>query len=407
MRLYEFESKKILSSHGIPVPRGRVAATPQEAGVFAQEVKGPVVLKAQVLATGRGKVGGVRFVQSPREVKKIASAMLQTQIGGYPVESLLIEEKIDIKQELYLGATYDEVKKTPLIISSSLGGVDLNEVSRQHPEKIHKSFFSSFMGLQPYKAWHLVQNLKLPGKLPWTAQAILLKLWQIFSQFDAVLVEINPLVLTRGDELVALDAHIEIEDDALFRQKERLKKFQIEEREDKARPPTQFEIEAARIDRADYRGVAGRVTEFDGDLGLLIGAGGGSLTTFDAILRHGGKPANYCEVGGNAPVSKIYKLAKLILSKPGVKGIAVITNVYSNSRVDFVARGLIKAMVELGIDPKSYPVLFRSAGAFEQEGYAILKKYGVRYYDRSTSMDEAARLAVQMIKKESQIGHTG
>jgi len=139
----------------------------------------------------------------------------------------------------------------------------------------------------------------------------------------------------------------------------------------------------------------------------LIGAGGGSLTTFDAILRHGGKPANYCEVGGNAPVSKIYKLAKLILSKPGVKGIAVITNVYSNSRVDFVARGLIKAMGELGIDPKNYPVLFRSAGAFEEEGYAILKKYGVRYYDRSISMDEAARLAVQMMKKESQIGHTG
>ena len=400
MRLYEFESKKILSAHGIPVPKGRVAASSQEAGRFAQEIEGPVVLKAQVLVTARGKVGGVRFAEGSREAEEVARGMLDTKIGGYAARSLLVEEKIDIKRELYLGATYDEVKKTPVVICSSLGGIDLEEISRQHPEKIHKSSISSFMGLQPYKAWQLVQNLELPGRLPWTAQAILLKLWHIFTRFDAVLAEINPLVLTGGGELAVLDAHIEIEDDALFRQKERLESFHIEEREDKARPPTLFEIEAAQIDKADYRGVAGRVTEFDGDLGLLIGAGGGSLTTFDAILRYDGKPANYCEVGGNAPVSKIYNLAKLILSKPEVKGIAVITNVYSNSRVDFVARGLIKAMVELGIDPKSYPVLFRSAGAFEDEGYAILKKYGVRYYDRSTSMDEAARLAVEMMKKE-------
>ena len=401
MRLYEFESKKILSSYGIPVPKGRVVTSSQEARIFAQEVAGPIALKAQVLATGRGKVGGVRFAESPQEAEQVAQEMLKAEIQGYAVKSLLVEERLDIERELYVGCTYDEVKKTPLIICSSLGGVDINEVSRKHPEKIHKSSVSSFMGLQPYKAWELVQNLDLPAKLPWAAQAILLKLWGFFSQFDAILAEINPLVLTSRGELAALDAHIEIEDDALFRQKERLGRFQIEEREDKARPPTSFEIEAAQIDKADYRGVAGRVIQFDGNLGLLIGAGGGSLTTFDAILRYGGKPANYCEVGGNAPVSKICKLAKLVLSKPGVEGIAVITNVYSNSRVDFVARGLIKAMVELGMDPKSYPVLFRSAGAFEEEGYAILRKYGVRYYDRSTSMDEAAGLAVEMIKKGS------
>ena len=155
--------------------------------------------------------------------------------------------------------------------------------------------------------------------------------------------------------MVAADAHIEIEDDALFRQRDRLAGLGIVERDDNSKPPTPFEVEALAIDKADYRGVAGRVVEFPGSLGLLIGAGGGSLTLFDAILRNGGKPANYCEVGGNPPVSKVYRLCKLILQKPGVKGLAVMTNVFSNSRVDFLARGMIKAMLDLGIDPCHLP----------------------------------------------------
>jgi len=303
-----------------------------------------------------------------------------------------------MEQELYVGATYNEVEKKKVMICSSIGGMDINEVSQRYPEKIFKVLIDPFIGFQPYQAKELSYGLKLPLQISKTIQSVMLKLWEIFVKFDATLTEINPLGLTKEGKLIVCDAHIEIEDDALFRQKKRLEEFGIKEREDKARPPTEFEIRAAEIDKADYRGVAGRVTEFDGNLGLLIGAGGGSLTTFDAVLNHGGKPANYCEVGGNAPVSKIYNLAKLILTKPGVKGLAVITNVYSNSRVDFLARGVIKAMVELGIDPKKYPILFRSAGAFEEDGYAILRKYGVKYYGRETPMDKAARLAVEMMK---------
>jgi len=140
------------------------------------------------------------------------------------------------------------------------------------------------------------------------------------------------------------------------------------------------------------------VVEFPGNLGLLIGAGGGSLTLFDAILRNGGKPANYCEVGGNPPVSKIYRLTKLILQKPGVKGLAVMTNVFSNSRVDFLARGVIKAMLELGIDLATYPIVFRSAGAFEEDAYAILRKYGVKYLGRETTFEDATKAAVRMME---------
>jgi len=398
MRLYEFEAKSIFAAHNVPIPRGKVIVTPEDAKKVAEEVGGAVVLKAQVLATGRGKVGGVKFAFTPEEAESTASWMLKSKIKGYSVEKILVEEKLEMEQELYVGATYNEVEKKKVMICSSIGGMDINEVSQRYPEKIFKVLIDPFIGFQPYQAKELSYGLKLPLQISKTIQSVMLKLWEIFVKFDATLTEINPLGLTKEGKLIVCDAHIEIEDDALFRQKKRLEEFGIKEREDKARPPTEFEIRAAEIDKADYRGVAGRVTEFDGNLGLLIGAGGGSLTTFDAVLNHGGKPANYCEVGGNAPVSKIYNLAKLILTKPGVKGLAVITNVYSNSRVDFLARGVIKAMVELGIDPKKYPILFRSAGAFEEDGYAILRKYGVKYYGRETPMDKAARLAVEMMK---------
>jgi len=398
MRLYEFEAKSIFAAHNVPIPRGKVIVTPEDAKKVAEEVGGAVVLKAQVLATGRGKVGGVKFAFTPEEAESTASWMLKSKIKGYSVEKILVEEKLEMEQELYVGATYNEVEKKKVMICSSIGGMDINEVSQRYPEKIFKVLIDPFIGFQPYQAKELSYGLKLPLQISKTIQSVMLKLWEIFVKFDATLTEINPLGLTKEGKLIVCDAHIEIEDDALFRQKKRLEEFGIKEREDKARPPTEFEIRAAEIDKADYRGVAGRVTEFDGNLGLLIGAGGGSLTTFDAVLNHGGKPANYCEVGGNAPVGKIYNLAKLILTKPGVKGLAVITNVYSNSRVDFLARGVIKAMVELGIDPKKYPILFRSAGAFEEDGYAILRKYGVKYYGRETPMDKAARLAVEMMK---------
>jgi len=228
---------------------------------------------------------------------------------------------------------------------------------------------------------------------------VFMAVWKVFMEYDATLVEINPLVLSRSGAILAADAHIEIDDDAMFRQANRLTEFGIGTREDRPRRPTTFEMEASKIDKGDYRGVAGRTIDFGGNLGLLIGAGGGSLTAFDAVLRHGGTPANYCEIGGNPPVTKVYRLCKLILSKPGVQGLAVITNVYSNSRVDFLARGIVKALLELEINPRTYPILFRSAGAFEKDGYAILRKYGIQYLGRGTSMDQAAKAAVEIMRE--------
>lgn len=396
MKLYEYEGKRILESCGVTVPKGRLVSTPEQARAAAAEVGGPVVMKVQILATGRGKAGGVKFADTPNQAAEVASQMLGMEIKGYVVEKLLVEEKLPIAQELYVAATFEETTKGRLMMASASGGMDINEVAEKDPSKIQKVSTGNWVPMQPFQAKELAFGLGLSGKVGSAAQGMFLKLWDAFERYDATLAEINPLVITTDGRVVAADAHLEIESDAMYRQKDQLAALGILDRDDNSKPPTEFEVEALKIDKADYRGVAGRVVEFPGNLALLIGAGGGSLTLFDAILRNGGKPANYCEVGGNPPVSKVYRLCKLILQRPGVKGLAVMTNVFSNSRVDTLARGMIKAMLDLGIDPATYPITFRSAGAFEDDAYAILRKYGVKYLGREVSMEEAAKAAVRM-----------
>ena len=212
------------------------------------------------------------------------------------------------------------------------------------------------------------------------------------------LAEINPLGQLDDGSFVVLDCHLDMEDEARDRHQAVLDELGITPDETRqGRPPTEFEMRGAQVDAADHRGVAGRVVEFDGNLGCVIGAGGGSLTIFDAVQKYGGKPANYCEIGGNPSVSKAAKLTKLILSKPGVEKIAVIMNVVSNTRVDIVARGVIKGVVESGLDPAEKIAIFRIPGSWEADGFKILEKYGVEYCDRTVSMSEAARRAVEKV----------
>src|ERR687884_562431 len=200
----------------------------------------------------------------------------------------------------------------------------------------------------------------------------------------------------------ALDAHMDMENEARPRQKQLLDELGVGDDETRqAREPTEFELAGEAVDAMDHRGVAGNVTEFDGDLGLVIGAGGGSLTLFDAVRNHGGRPANYCEIGGNPSVRKACGLAKLVLQKPGVEKIAVMMSIVSNTRVDIVARGVIKACLELGYDPAEKIAIFRIPGAWEDEGFKILERYGVEYCDRSVSIHAAARRAVEKIQGEA------
>ena len=394
MRLHEYEAKKILSSAGIPIPRGDLASFADQVEEIIDRVKAPLVLKSQIPVGGRMKAGGIQFVNDSVEAREKAKYLLNSSLKGYKIDKLLIEEKLEFEEEYYLAVTYDRSRKSPLIILSSQGGINVEE-SSDEAITVHFSLLRPF---SKYKAHELASTLKLKGQLFLALSDIIYKLTKLFYEYDATLAEINPLVRSPREAFIALDAHIDIDDDALYRHPELKDKFGIEKRKERTLKVTPFEKEAARIDGQDYRGVAGRLVEFEGNLGLLIGGGGASLTVFDAIVRYEGSPANYCEIGGNPSVKKLKDLTKLILTKPGIKKIAVIMNITSNSRVDLIARGVIKGVIESGHIPHEKIALFRVPGAWEKEGAKILKKYGVKYYGRDISIDQAAKKAVKMLE---------
>jgi succinyl-CoA synthetase beta subunit/citryl-CoA synthetase large subunit len=254
---------------------------------------------------------------------------------------------------------------------------------------------AGFSTLRPFSDWQakqLIASLGVTGSALNRLTPIVARLARLFLEYDMTLAEINPLGELEDGSFLALDAHMDMENEARPRQQALLHELGVGDEETRqAREPTAFELAGEQVDAMDHRGVAGNVTEFDGNLGLVIGAGGGSLTLFDAVRAYGGRPADYCEIGGNPSVRKACGLAKLVLSKPGVDKIAVMMSIVSNTRVDIVARGVIKACVELGYDPAEKIAIFRIPGAWEEEGFKILEKYGVEYADRSVSLHEAAR----------------
>jgi succinyl-CoA synthetase beta subunit/citryl-CoA synthetase large subunit len=398
MRFYEFEAKRLLATQSVPTPKGGVADTPEEAKRIAAELGGLVVLKSQVLAGGRMKAGGIKFADTPVEAKDAAAEILALEIRGQLPHGVLVEAKAPVRQEYYLGVTYDALEKLPVAIFSDMGGIDIEEVAEQHPEHVARAHVSSLLPPSDFRMKELVASLGIQGRELTTLTTLASRLARAFVRYDLTLAEINPLAQLEDGSFVALDCHLDMEDEARARQGEVLAELGVDEDETRqGRPPTDFERRGAQVDAVDPRGVAGRVVEFDGDLGLVIGGGGGSLTILDAIKRHGGKPANYCEIGGNPSALKACELTKLILSKPGVEKIAVIMNVVSNTRVDIVARGVVKGVVESGYDPAEKIAIFRIPGSWEGEGSKILEKYGVEYCDRTVSISEAARRAVEKL----------
>jgi succinyl-CoA synthetase beta subunit/citryl-CoA synthetase large subunit len=398
MRFFEYESRKILEREKIPVAPGGYAQTAEDAKRIAADVAGPVVIKSQVLTGGRMKAGGVKFADTPEEAEAHAQTILDLEINGHKARGLLVGAKAEIKQEYYAGVVWDGIRKLPSFVFSPMGGIDIEEVAETHPDKIGRGHISTLLPQSDFQAKQVIASTGVTGSQLNRLVPFLSGLARIFVKYDMTLAEINPLVELTDGKFVALDAHMEMENEARGRQKELLEELGVGDDETReAREPTPFEIEGERIDSVDHRGVAGNVTEFDGNLGLVIGAGGGSLTLFDAVRNYGGRPANYCEIGGNPSVSKAKNLAKLVLQKPGVDKIAVMMSIVSNTRVDIVARGVIAACVELGYDPADKIAVFRIPGAWEDEGFKILEKYGVEYYDRSVSMHEAAKRAVEKI----------
>ncbi|MBU4566183.1 MAG: hypothetical protein KMY53_05135 [Desulfarculus sp.] len=389
MRLLEHEAKQILKKRGIPVPEGKAFAAGQEL-TFSP----PAVLKAQIPMGGRGKAGGILTAQTTQEMQKHFEHLLATPIRDYTATKILIEQPIVLRQEFYLAITYDTAAKLPVAIFSPQGGVDIEALAKEDPGAVVQMHFSPLRRFPSFMGRELVARAGVTGKLLIQLGRLFARLADVFLDYDATLAEINPLGLSTDGRLVALDCHLDVDDDALPRQPEVAPIEKEQGRFSGGREVSDFERRAQEIDSMDHRGVAGRVIEFPGNLGLIIGGGGASLTAFDAVRQHGGQPANYCEIGGNPSVFKVTELTKHILSKPGVKKIAVIMNVVSNTRVDLVARGVIKGILESGLDPARTVAVFRVPGAWEQEGFRLLDKYGVPYCDRTVSIDQAAGRAV-------------
>jgi succinyl-CoA synthetase beta subunit/citryl-CoA synthetase large subunit len=398
MRFYEYESKALFARHGLPLSKSGLAHSREDARRIAAEIAGPTVLKSQVLSGGRMKAGAVRFAATPDEAAAHYDAIVPIVVNGQRCRAVLVEQKSVVEQEYYAGVTWDGRRKLPVVIFSDMGGIDIEEVAEKHPEHVSKTHVSTLLPLLPHVAKEAVAKAGVTGAELTRLAPIVSKLIEIFFQYDLTLAEINPLAKLEDGRFVVLDGHVDLEGDARQKHQALLSELGIGAEETRqARPPTDFEIRGAQVDASDHRGVAGNVVEFDGNLGLVIGAGGGSLTLFDAVRKHGGRPANYCEIGGNPSVKKACALTKLVLSKPGVEKIAVMMNVVSNTRVDIVARGVVKGCIESGRDPGKTIAIFRIPGSWEQEGFKILEKYGVEYCDRTVSMYEAAGRAVMKV----------
>jgi succinyl-CoA synthetase beta subunit/citryl-CoA synthetase large subunit len=398
MRFFEYEAREVVKRAGIPVTDYGFTTDAAEARAIAQRIGGPVVIKSQVLTGGRMKAGGVKFADTPDQAERDAADVLALEINGHTPRGVLVDPKASVKQEYYAGVVWDGTRKQPVMLFSDMGGIDIEEVAEQHPGHVGRRHFSNILPLSDFQAKQCIAQTGVTGSRLNKLVPILTRLARLFVQYDMTLAEINPLAEMEDGSFVALDAHMDMENEARPRQKALLRDLGVGDEETRqAREATEFELAGEAVDAQDHRGVAGNVTEFDGNLGLVIGAGGGSLTLFDAVRNAGGQPANYCEIGGNPSVAKACGLAKLVLSKPGVDKIAVMMSIVSNTRVDIVARGVIKACLDLGYDPAEKITIFRIPGAWEEEGFKILDKYGVKYADRSVSLHEASRLAVEAL----------
>ncbi|MDX6669185.1 MAG: citryl-CoA synthetase large subunit [Solirubrobacteraceae bacterium] len=400
MRFFEYESKEIVRRGGIPTSKGGFAKTAAEARARAEEVGGPVVVKSQVLTGGRMKAGGVKFADTADETAQHAEAILALEINGHMPRGVLVDERVSVAQEFYAGVVWDGIRKQPVMLFSDMGGIDIEEVAEQHPDHVGRGHFSNLLPFSDFQAKQVIASVGMTGSDLNRLTPILTKLARLFVERDMTLAEINPLAKLEDGTFVAVDAHMEMENEARPRQKRLLEELGVADEETReGHEPSAFEANVKAIDAADHRGVIqGKDAGFHGNLGLVIGAGGGSLTLTDAVRSQGGKPANYSEIGGNPSVAKACGLAREVLQKDGVEKIAVMMSIVSNTRVDIVARGVIKACIELGKDPAETIAIFRIPGAWEEEGFKILERYGVEYCDRSVSMHEAARRAVEKIQ---------
>ncbi len=374
MKLHEYQTKQIFADHGIPIPKGWVAETPEEAERIARELGGPVAVKAQVLVGGRGKAGGIKLARTPEEARQVAEAILSMTIKGLPVRKVLVEEAAAIAQEIYLGITNDRAAKRPVVMASSEGGVDIEEVARRSPEKIARTHIHPLLGLQAYQIRGLASDIDLPREHWSKFIAFARALEAVYHKYDATLVEINPLVITQEGDLLALDAKMVVDDNALFRHPE------LEEMRDlDAEDPV--EVEARKYGLSYIK--------LEGNIGCMVNGAGLAMATMDIIKLYGGEPANFLDIGGGASAERVAHAMRFILSDPKVK--AVLINIFGGiTRGDEVARGILQALEEV---KPNVPMVVRLVGTNAEEGMALLQEAAM---ETATTLSEAAQKAVAL-----------
>ena len=382
MKIHEYQAKNLFAEFGIPVPRGKVARKATEAGAFAAELGEKVVLKAQVHAGGRGKAGGVRITGSYDAVK-VAGEMLGTKLvthqtgpEGVPINALLVEETLDIERELYLAIVVDSAAGVPMIMASEAGGMDIEEVAAKTPEKIITAHIDpSMMFFQPFIARKIAFGLNLSPALVRQAVPLISGLCRLFQTKDCSMVEINPLVVTDDSRLLALDAKINIDDNALYRHK-KISAMYDESQEDP------LEVEAKSKGIENY-------IKLDGDIANLVNGAGMAMATMDTLKLAGGNPANFLDIGTINDPARVVNAFRILTADPGVK--AVFVNIFGGmARADVIATGIVKAFEEIEI---KVPVVVRLAGTNLSEGEKVLDESGLDLI-RATAFQEVAEKAV-------------
>lgn len=372
MKLYEYQAKQIFAQAGIPVPREQVVKTPLEANEAAIAIGIPVVLKAQVLVGGRGKAGGIKRVDKLDEVKPTAEKILGMTIKGLRVTKLLISECVDIKSEFYLGITVDRATRQLVLLASAAGGIEIEEVAMTNPEKILKVAIDPLLGLLPFQTRNIGFVMLGDLRLTNAFAAICQRLYEVFIQRDCSLAEINPLVLTGNNRLLALDAKINFDDNALFRHPETEMLRDIESEEPK-------EVEAKNAGLSYIK--------LFGNVGCVVNGAGLAMATMDLIKRYGGEPANFLDVGGSSSPEKMVTAMRLILSDPNVK--TILVNIFGGiTRCDDIAQGLISATKEVDI---RVPIVARLVGTNADRAKELLKGSSVLWAETMTG---AVKLAI-------------
>ena len=383
MKIHEFQAKQILAKYGVAVPEGRVAASPEEASAIARELGGKVVVKAQIHAGGRGKGGGVKLANSPEEAAQVFGQIMgmqlvthQTAPQGQKVKTVLIEEQMPIARELYLAVLIDGAAGRPVMMASAAGGMEIEEVAAKTPDAIHRVTIDPVTGFQPHLARELCFDLELTGELMRPAQQLMSGLYDAFIANDASLAEINPLVVTADGRVLALDAKINIDDNALFRHPD-IEALRDKDEEDPS------EVEASE------KGISNFI-KLDGNIGCLVNGAGLAMATMDSIKFAGGEPANFLDIATANDVNKVADALGIIARDPNVR--AILVNIFGGmARVDIIAEGIIEAQRRM---PTAIPVVARLAGTNVEEGERLIKESGLPVI-RADDLGDASRKAVE------------